>query len=87
MSRDTDSVLSEERRRKVDELRKLGELRGFTREYQQDIKKKENEICHKKRAPATDERYGRAVENWKTYVVKNILLFYLRDIPDSSPDG
>jgi hypothetical protein len=87
MSHDTDSVLSEERQRKVDELCKLGELRGFTREYQQDIKKKENKIYHKKRASATDERYSRAIKNWKTYMIKNILLFYLRDIPDSSLDG
>jgi hypothetical protein len=79
-------VLSEERRRKVDELRKLGKLYGFTKEYQQDIKKKENKICHKKRALATDKRYSRAIENWKIYMVKNILLFYLRDIPDSSLD-
>lgn len=67
MSRDNKSGFSEEeqRRRKVEELRKIGELRGFTTEYQQITKRKENEICHKKRAPATDERYNRAVENWK----------------------
>ncbi|EIT78065.1 hypothetical protein AO1008_06073 [Aspergillus oryzae 100-8] len=45
---------------KVDELCKLGELGGFTKEYQQDAKKKENKIYHRKRAPATHERYSRA---------------------------
>ncbi|PYH75470.1 hypothetical protein BO82DRAFT_267695, partial [Aspergillus uvarum CBS 121591] len=45
---------------KVEELRKIGEIRGFTTEYQQITKWKVNEICHKKRAPATDERYNRA---------------------------
>lgn len=44
-------------------LCKLGELGGFTKEYQQDAKKKENKIYHKKRAPATHERYSRAVKN------------------------
>jgi hypothetical protein len=39
---DRDFVLSEEeqRRRKVDELCKLGKLRGFTREYQQETKRR-----------------------------------------------
>ncbi|KAM0107297.1 hypothetical protein ACP6JB_007115 [Aspergillus fumigatus] len=71
MSRDNKSGFSEEeqRRRKVEELRKIGELRGFTTEYQQITKRKENEICHKKRAPATDERYNRAVENWKIWMM------------------
>lgn len=63
MSRDKSSLSEEKRRRKVDVLCKLGELGGFTKEYQQDAKKKENKIYHKKRAPATHERYSRAVKN------------------------
>jgi hypothetical protein len=48
-------------RRKVEELRKFADLRGFTTEYQEKQKSKPNEISHKKRAPATDDRYGEIV--------------------------
>jgi hypothetical protein len=59
-------ILSEERKRQIEELRRLGEERGFTIAYQEEQKKKPNEICRKKRAPATDEKYDRAVNSWKT---------------------
>ncbi|KAL4860795.1 hypothetical protein BDV12DRAFT_191490 [Aspergillus spectabilis] len=70
MPRDDMSASSEEqRRKKVAELRKLGETRGFTTQYQQEKKAEENEVCHKRRAPVTDDRYGRAVENWKLWMM------------------
>jgi hypothetical protein len=54
-------------RRKAEELRKFAELRGFTTEYQEEQKSKPNEISHKKRAPATDKKYGDSVAFWKVY--------------------
>lgn len=46
-------------------LQKFAESRGFTEEYQQELINKENVVSRKKRSPATDERYKRAVENWR----------------------
>ena len=46
-------------------LQKFAESRGFTEKYQQELRNKENVVSCKKRSPATDERYERAVENWR----------------------
>lgn len=45
-------------------LQKFAEWRGLTEEDQQELINKENVVSRKKRSPATDERYERAVENW-----------------------
>ena len=58
----SDLSKEEQRRRKVEELRKLGELCGFTEEYQQEQKNKKNRICHKQQTPAPDQRYDLAVK-------------------------
>lgn len=57
-------------RRKAEELSKFAELRGFTTEYQEEQKSKPNQISHKKRAPATDKKYGDSVGFWKLYKQK-----------------
>lgn len=46
-------------------FQKFAESRGFTEEYQQELINKENIVSRKKRSPATDERYERAVDNWR----------------------
>ena len=46
-------------------LQKFAEWRGLTEEDQQELINKENVVSRKKRSPATDERYERAVENWR----------------------
>ncbi|KAL4981259.1 hypothetical protein BDW68DRAFT_183759 [Aspergillus falconensis] len=44
------SILSkDQRQKKVAELYKLGETQGFTAQYQQEKKAKENKVCHIKR--------------------------------------
>ena len=57
--------LSQETKQRVEELRRLGDKRGFTLAYQTEQENNPNQICHKRRAPATDEKYDRAVLNWK----------------------
>jgi hypothetical protein len=42
--------------------------RGFTLEYQNEQEKKENTIAHRELAPATHDKYGRALETWILYV-------------------
>jgi hypothetical protein len=46
-------------------LRKLAESRGFTESYQEEQIIQGNIVCHKKRSPATDKRYARALDYWK----------------------
>ncbi|KAF7590037.1 hypothetical protein BBP40_003426 [Aspergillus hancockii] len=46
----------------LEERKRLAESRGFTLEYQQE--KIENTVCHPRIAPATEEKYERAVTNW-----------------------
>lgn len=53
------------KQKKLELLQKLAELRRFTEEYQQELINKENVVSRKKRSPATDERYERAVDNWR----------------------
>ena len=50
---------------KLELLRKTAESRGFTEEYQQSLINTENVVSHKKRAPATEETYERAVDKWR----------------------
>ncbi|KAF4201971.1 hypothetical protein CNMCM8927_000885 [Aspergillus lentulus] len=69
MSRDSFSNDFENLRRKAEELRKFAELRGFTTEYQKEQKSKPNEISHKKRAPATDKKYGDSAAFWKVWML------------------
>jgi hypothetical protein len=67
-------------RRKAEELSKFAESRGFTAEYQKEQKSKPNEISHKKRAPATNKKYGDSVGFWKVY--KQIISMNLRLVAD-----
>jgi hypothetical protein len=55
----------ESRHKKLELLQKFAEARGFIEEYQQSLINKENVVSRKKRSPATDERYERAVDNWR----------------------
>lgn len=48
----------------LDERRQLAASRGFTVDYQQEQETQDNAICHKALAPATHEKYDRAVRNW-----------------------
>ena len=57
--------LSPETKQRIEELRRLGDKQGFTLAYQAEQENNPNQICHKRRAPATDEKYDRAVLNWK----------------------
>jgi hypothetical protein len=57
-----------ERRTKLAQLQKLAESRGFTDSYQREQITQDNVVSHKKRAPATDDRYARAVDHWKLSV-------------------
>lgn len=50
--------------RLLEERKRLAESRGFTLEYQQEQEKIENTVCHPRIAPATEEKYERAVTNW-----------------------
>lgn len=66
MSRDERLVpYEEQKQRKITELRKQAESRGFTTEYQKNVENEENEICHRKQAPATILKYNMIVEGWK----------------------
>lgn len=60
-------VLSQtpETKQRIEELRRLGDQRGFTIAYQAEKENNPNQICHKRRAPATNDRYDRAVYSWK----------------------
>jgi hypothetical protein len=59
------SEIDKERLEKVvRERQRLAESRGFTLDYQLQQEQKENVICHPRLAPATDEKYDRAVFNW-----------------------
>jgi hypothetical protein len=65
-SRDQMALSKEDLRyKKLERLQKFAEVCGFTEEYQQNLINKENVVSHKKRSLATDERYQRAVENWR----------------------
>jgi hypothetical protein len=50
---------------KLERLKKATEARGFTEEYQKTVETKENVISSKKRSPATNEVYDRAMNTWK----------------------
>lgn len=50
---------------KLERLKKAAEARGFTEEYQKTVETKENVISSKKRSPATNEVYDRAMNTWK----------------------
>jgi hypothetical protein len=50
---------------KLERLRKAAEARGFLEEYQITIETKENVISSKKRSPATNKVYERAMNTWK----------------------
>jgi hypothetical protein len=51
--------------KKLELLQKFAEACGFTDKYQQRLISKENAVSRRKRAPATDKRYQRAVDNWR----------------------
>lgn len=57
--------LSPETRQRIEELHRLGDQQGFTLAYQAEQENRPNQICHKKRAPVTEERHDRAVYSWK----------------------
>jgi hypothetical protein len=46
-------------------LRKLAESRGFIESYQEEQITQGNVVCYKKRSPATNKRYARALDHWK----------------------
>ncbi|KAF4155474.1 hypothetical protein CNMCM6069_007995 [Aspergillus lentulus] len=72
----------------VRERQRLAESRGFTLDYQLQQEQKENVICHPRLAPATDEKYDRAVFNWAVWRLsrnESATTNFSKDEPDPSP--
>ena len=76
--------LSPETKQQVEQLYRLGDKQGFILAYQAEQENNPNQICHKRRAPATDEKYDHAVLNfslrrncpmakeWQTKIAKSV---------------
>ncbi|KMW67595.1 hypothetical protein BDDG_12206 [Blastomyces dermatitidis ATCC 18188] len=57
-------VSVEELLKHVKKCQQLADSCGFTIAYQKEKESSENMICHRKKTPATDDKYARVVENW-----------------------
>ena len=52
--------------------RQRAEAHGFTEAYQREFENNKNEVCHRRVAGVTQERYSQAVEEWRLYVQTHI---------------
>jgi hypothetical protein len=57
-------ISEEDIQKKLEERIARAILRGFTREYQDEKEREDNNLCHSKLAPATLEKYNGALLNW-----------------------
>ncbi|GMG01327.1 unnamed protein product [Aspergillus oryzae] len=68
----------------LEERKRLAESRGFTLEYQQEQEKIENTVCHPRIAPATEEKYERAIR-WRLSRSEPKDANLTREDPDPTP--